>query len=94
MKSVIRNSQVVALAPTLHVGTCRRNILAVVIYCDLFTAEEQIRCNHHVAECEDAQRLARWVRNVRIEAQCCDQSVELAEVTQVQSVTYATSQAC
>lgn len=91
MKNVIGNSQVAASAPTLHVGTYRRNILAVVIGCDLFTAEEQLRCNHHVAECEDAQRLARWVRNVRLEAQRREQAAELAEAAHVQPVTYATA---
>jgi hypothetical protein len=78
-------------APILHVGTYRRNILAVVIGCDLFTAEEQLRCNHHVAECEDAQRLARWVRNVRLEAQRREQAAELSEAAHVQPVTYATA---
>lgn len=80
-----------AQASTLHIGTYRRNILAVIIGCDLFTAEEQLRCNHNVAECEDAQRLARWVRNVRLEVQRREHAAELAEATHAQPVTYATA---
>jgi hypothetical protein len=91
MKNVIGNSQVAASVSTLHLGTYRHNILAVILGCYLFTAEEELRCNHHVTECEDVQRLARWVRNVRLEAQRREQAAELAEATQVQPVTYATA---
>jgi hypothetical protein len=80
-----------AQVPTLYIGTYRRNILAVVIGCDLFTAAEQLRCNHNIAECEDAQRLARWVRNVRLECQRRELAAELAEAAQRQPVAYATA---
>lgn len=36
-------------APTIYVGTHRRNILDVVIGCDLCTTEEQLWCIHFVA---------------------------------------------
>lgn len=56
---------VAAVAPTLHVGTYRRNILAIILDSPLFTPAEQLRANHHVHECQDAAQLARWLTNVR-----------------------------
>ena len=50
-------------APTLHVGTYRRALLAVIIGNDLFTEAEQLRANHHAHECQDAAKLALWTRN-------------------------------
>lgn len=52
-------------APTLHVGTFRRNILAVLVGCSLFTTAEQQRATTNVAACTDAARLALWLKNVR-----------------------------
>lgn len=51
-------------APTLHVGTYRRTLLAAIIGNDLFTPAEQLRANHNAHECQDAQRLSQWTRNV------------------------------
>jgi hypothetical protein len=65
MKShVTGNSQVAASAPTLHLGTYRRAIMAV-LSADVFTAAEKLRANHNVHECEDATKLALWLKNVR-----------------------------
>jgi hypothetical protein len=64
MENVIGNGQVAALAPTLHHGTYRRAIMAV-LSADVFTPAERVRANHNVYECEDSTRLTRWVKNVR-----------------------------
>jgi hypothetical protein len=64
MKNVIGNSQVAASAPTLHHGALRRNIMAA-LSADVFTSAERLRANHSVHECEDAARLALWLKNVR-----------------------------
>jgi hypothetical protein len=58
---------VAAVTPALHLSTYRRNILAVLNN-SLFTDAERLLANHNVHECEDAQRLATWLRNVRREA--------------------------
>lgn len=56
---------VAAVAPTLHVGTYRRNLLAVLVGNDLFSADEQQRAQGNVGACQDATRLALWLKNVR-----------------------------
>ncbi|MGI4871661.1 MAG: hypothetical protein ACRYFX_10835 [Janthinobacterium lividum] len=52
-------------APTLHLATFRRNILAVVLDNPLFTDAEQLRSNHNAHECTCPYRLVRWLKNVR-----------------------------
>lgn len=51
-------------APTLHLGTYRRAIMAVMS-ANVFTPAEKLRANHNVHECEDAAQLALWLTNVR-----------------------------
>ena len=55
---------VAAVAPTLHLGTFRRNIMAV-LSADVFTPAERVLANHNVYECEDSAKLALWLKNVR-----------------------------
>ncbi|MGI4872063.1 MAG: hypothetical protein ACRYFX_12900 [Janthinobacterium lividum] len=64
MKNVIVG-QAASTAPTLHLATFRRNILAVVVGNPLFTDAEQLRTNHHTHECTCPYRLVRWLKNVR-----------------------------
>lgn len=52
------------VAPTLHHGTYRRAIMAV-LSADQFTPAERLRANHSVYECEDGAKLALWLKNVR-----------------------------
>lgn len=51
----------------LSIGELRQSILAVLIGNPLFKEEEQLLANHLTYECEDAKRLARWLRNVRLQ---------------------------
>jgi len=51
----------------LSIGELRQSILAVLIGNPLFTEEEQLLANHLTHECEDADRLVRWLRNVRLQ---------------------------
>lgn len=51
----------------LSIGELRQSILAVLIGNPLFKEEEQLLANHLTYECEDAERLARWLRNVRLQ---------------------------
>jgi hypothetical protein len=86
MKNVIAG-QAAALtaAPILHHGTYRRAILRLVVGNDLFTAAEQLRCNDSVHQCEDSQKLALWLKNVRRVAQereALAQAQALANMTQ------------
>lgn len=53
----------------LHLGTYRRNIMAVVADDTLFTAAEQLRANDSVYQCRDVAKLALWLKNVRRVAQ-------------------------
>lgn len=65
MKSVIQGAAVTSSqAPTLHLGALRRAIMAA-LSADVFTPAERLRANHAVYECEDAARLALWLKNVR-----------------------------
>lgn len=64
MKNVMIGQAAGTAAPTLHVGTYRRNIMAV-LSADAFTPAERLRANHAVYECEDATRLSLWLKNVR-----------------------------
>ncbi len=51
----------------LSIGELRQAILAVLIGSPLYTEEEQLLANHLTHECEDTDRLARWLRNVRLQ---------------------------
>jgi|GEM_PF-3040443 len=51
----------------LSLGELRQAILAVLFGNPLFTEEEQLLANHLTHECEDTERLARWLRNVRFQ---------------------------
>jgi len=51
----------------LSVGELRQSILAVLVGNPLFMEEEQLLANHLTYECEDAERLTRWLRNVRLQ---------------------------
>lgn len=86
-----------------YLGTLRRNILAAVVDNDLFTAEEQLKTNHSVYECQCAARLARWVKNVRRVAGEREKAASLAKFAeavergkqlQEKSVGYATMAQC
>lgn len=55
---------VAAVAPTLHHGTYRRAIMAV-LSADCFTPAERVLANHNVYECQDGAKLALWLKNVR-----------------------------
>ena len=45
-------------------GQLRHALSAVFFGNPLFSPEEQLLANHYVHECEDAQQLARWLRNM------------------------------
>ncbi|MGI4871496.1 MAG: hypothetical protein ACRYFX_09995 [Janthinobacterium lividum] len=62
---VTGQAAVAAAAPTLHLATFRRNILALIVGNPLFTDAEQLRANHHTHECTCPYRLVRWLKNVR-----------------------------
>ena len=51
----------------LSLGELRQAISAVLFGNPLFTEEEQLLANHLTHECEDTERLARWLRNVRLQ---------------------------
>jgi hypothetical protein len=51
----------------LSLGELRQAILAVLIGNPHFTEEEQLLANHLTYECEDEAKLAKWLRNVRLE---------------------------
>lgn len=51
----------------LSIGELRQSILAVLVGNPLFTEEEQLLANHLTYECEDTERLTRWLRNVRLQ---------------------------
>ena len=75
----------VTTAPTLHVGTYRRALLAVIIGNDLFSEAEQLRANHNAHECQDAAKLALWTRNsqrVAAERQAQQQAQGLANLAE------------
>jgi hypothetical protein len=82
-------------APTLHLGTYRRAIMAV-LSADVFTPAERVLANHNVHECEDSAKLALWLKNVRrvfTEREAVLEQADLAEVTEVVApVQYATAQ--
>jgi hypothetical protein len=46
----------------------RADLLAALVNNPLFTPEEQLVGNHSAYECENPERLARWLRNVQHEA--------------------------
>lgn len=65
MKSHVSGQATTAIvAPTLHLGALRRAIMAA-LSADVFTPAECLQANHSVYECEDAARLALWLKNVR-----------------------------
>lgn len=95
MKNVM-NGQVVAstATPTLHLGTYRRAIMAI-LSADVFTAAERLRANHSVYECEDATRLALWLKNVRrvaTEREAVVAQADLTELVAAPLVRYATAE--
>jgi hypothetical protein len=64
MKNVMPGQAAGTAAPTLRVGTYRRNIMAV-LSADVFTPAERVRANHAVYECEENAHLALWLKNVQ-----------------------------
>ena len=52
-------------APTLHVGTYRRALLALVVGNPLFTDAEQLLSSHNAHDCQDGRKLALWLKNTR-----------------------------
>jgi hypothetical protein len=97
MKNVMTGqATVAAVAPTLHLGTYRRAIMAVMS-ADVFTPAERLRANHSVYECEDSAKLALWLKNVRrvfAEREAVLEQADLAELAQVAEapVRYATAE--
>lgn len=85
-KTGCANSQ----APTLHLGTYRRAIMAVVS-ADVFTPAERLRANHSVYECEDSAKLALWLKNVR---RVAAEREERAPTEQTQGTLSATPTQC
>jgi hypothetical protein len=49
----------------LGIGELRQAISAVIVGSPLFTEEEQLLASHMTDECDDPERLERWLRNVR-----------------------------
>jgi len=105
MYAIPQNGQVAAGTdtPTLHLGTYRRNILAVVVDNELFTPAEQLRCNDAVHQCACPRKLALWLTNVRRVAgereeerqvASFSQAVERGRVLIAQPVRYATPAQC
>jgi hypothetical protein len=88
MKNVM-TGQVVAstTTPTLHLGTYRRAIMAV-LSADVFTPAERLRANDSVYQTEDSTRLALWLKNVR---RVFTERELVAEEVVIQPVAYATA---
>jgi hypothetical protein len=45
-------------------GELRQALSAVFFGNPLFSPQEQLLANHYIHECEDAQQLTRWLRNL------------------------------
>jgi hypothetical protein len=93
MKShVTGNSQVAASAPTLHLGTYRRAIMAV-LSADVFTPAERLRANDSVYQTEDNAKLTLWLKNVRRVFTEREAMLEQADLSEVEAlpVAYATA---
>lgn len=50
-------------SPTL-LATLRAQLTALTFHSPYLTAAEQLRANHHIHDCPDPARLARWLRNL------------------------------
>lgn len=84
------------VVPTLHLGTYRRAIMAVMS-ADVFTPAERLRANDSVYQTEDLAKLALWLKNVRrvfAEREQVIEQADLAEITELAEtpVHYATAE--
>jgi hypothetical protein len=68
-------------APTTSLAQLRQDLLVLTFTSPYLTAAERVRANHNAYECEDAERLARWIRNTQ---------AELARREEAQAVRYCT----
>lgn len=51
-------------------GELRHALSAVFFGNPLFSPQEQLLANHYIHECEDAQQLTRWLRNMTAASDC------------------------
>ncbi|SFQ49222.1 hypothetical protein [Hymenobacter arizonensis] len=67
MYSTYPSGQAAVGADAAHVAALRAQLTALTFGNPLLSAAEQLRANHAIHECEDADRLARWLVNTRRE---------------------------
>jgi len=67
MYTTLPSGQAAVGAAASPVAALRAQLAALTFNCPLLSTAEQLRANHSIHECEDEQRLTRWLVNTRAE---------------------------